>query len=229
VRVEGPVTPSDGRGSQSERNGKKHAEARVAAVGASRSRPDRLARRAAGEVTRAQEKRRSTRSRGHTRWGRGYRVWVRGQRCGSGQAGHACTNAPAARAHVSRTGGRQRAHSEPVARSPRAVCNDDDAAIQEVVDDRARLTPRSASAVTARCDSCPAPDEARSRKKSPWAARAPGPSFVCLGGGSNRVVADEGMDSLVCRSACAASAPSRSTAGRLTAAAGEPWDGVRAR
>jgi UDP-N-acetylmuramate dehydrogenase len=71
-----------------------------------------------------------------------------------------------------------------------------------------------------------APDEATVADALAW-ARARGVAARVLGGGSNLVVADEGVDALVVRLAVRGIAcVERAGAVQLTAAAGEPWDDV---
>ncbi|HEU5197271.1 MAG TPA: UDP-N-acetylmuramate dehydrogenase, partial [Methylomirabilota bacterium] len=71
-----------------------------------------------------------------------------------------------------------------------------------------------------------AADEATVREACAW-ARQRGVPLRVLGGGSNLVVADAGVDALVVRIALRGlSHRERGGAAELTAAAGEPWDGV---
>ena len=71
-----------------------------------------------------------------------------------------------------------------------------------------------------------APDEATAIEAVQW-ARARGVALFVLGGGSNLVVADDGVDGLVLRmSLRGLSERTNGGAVELTAAAGEPWDGL---
>src|SRR5262249_15211559 len=71
-----------------------------------------------------------------------------------------------------------------------------------------------------------ATDETTVREACGW-ARQRGVPLRVLGGGSNLVVADAGVDALVVRIALRGlTHRERGDAAELTAAAGEPWDGV---
>ena len=215
VRVDGPVTLAPD--ADSDRYwATRPRDARVAAVASPAEPADRLARRAAG-----------ARGRGGPHRRRCSAATALGRLSGVGRAGRAVGRAagPRARsrpldAHAG-ADGRRRYTREPVAgHAPDAMTTT--LPIQE----RVRLGPLTTLGVGGRALVRARAGRDHGQAALAW-AREHRVELRVLGGGSNLVVADEGVDAVVVQIALRGVRTQEvDGALELTAAAGEPWDGV---